>query len=71
MQVDLGSLENQVTEKRQRELEERQRHEAFAQGMIRHDKVVELLQQRQEKDFKQLNKVGRYSFKNVSYAHYL
>ena len=39
--------------------------------MIRHDKVVELLQQRQEKDFKQLNKVGRYSLKNLSYAHYL
>ncbi|CAI8052399.1 RIB43A-like with coiled-coils protein 2, partial [Geodia barretti] len=54
--VDLGSLENQVTEKRQRELEERQRHEAFAQEMITQDKVVELLQQRQEKDLKQLNK---------------
>lgn len=29
-----------------------------AQEMIRHDKVVELLQQRQEKDLKQLNKVS-------------
>ena len=38
-----------------------------AQEMITQDKVVELLQQRQEKDLKQLNKVGRYS----CHAHYL
>ena len=71
----MGSLEKQAREKRQRESEDRQRHEAFgerndegclsfilsffaAQEMIRHDKVVELLQQRQEKDLKQLNKVS-------------
>ena len=29
-----------------------------AAEMIRHDKVVELLQQRQEKDIRQLNEVG-------------
>ena len=37
-----------------------------AQGMIRHDTVVELLQQRQEKDLKQLDKVSSFTESTLS-----
>ena len=37
--------------------------------MIRHDTVVELLQQRQEKDIQQLNKVSTHIHTYTSLAH--
>jgi len=53
--VDVQSLEEQVNERKWMEEQERRRHEAFAQDMVRNDKVALLLQDRQENDIKELD----------------
>jgi len=54
--VDVRSLEEQVNERKWIEDQEQCRNEAFAQDMVRNDKIALLLQNRQESDIKELNK---------------
>jgi len=53
--VDIEAIEQQCAERNWIEGEERRRHEAFAQNMIRNDKICALLQKRQEDDLRKLN----------------
>jgi len=63
--VDVKSLEEQVNERKWMEEQERRRHEAFAQDMVRNDKVALLLQNRQGNDIKELDKgVNEFRLKN-------
>merc|ERR1712124_69974 len=54
--VDVQSLEEQVNERKWMEEQERRRHGAFAQDMVRNDKIALLLTKRQESDIKELDK---------------
>jgi len=54
--VDVNSLEHQVNERKWIEEQENRREQAFAQDMNRNDKVSLLLQKRQERDIRELNR---------------
>ncbi|XP_063721465.1 RIB43A-like with coiled-coils protein 2 [Symsagittifera roscoffensis] len=54
--IDLQAVQEQERDRRMREEMERRRHEAFANDMIRNDKIAQLLQKRQEADIRRLNK---------------
>ncbi|XP_065900923.1 RIB43A-like with coiled-coils protein 2 [Dysidea avara] len=53
--VDVDALSHQVKERNLLNGLESQRNDAFAQEMVRHDQIGEILDQRQQKDVKQLN----------------
>lgn len=54
--VDLQALEQQVNERKWMEEQEHRRSEAFHADMVRNDKIICLLQKRQENDIRELNK---------------
>ncbi|XP_002162341.1 RIB43A-like with coiled-coils protein 2 [Hydra vulgaris] len=54
--VDLQALEEQVKEKRILNAQEKRKHDAFANEMLRNEKLCLLLQKRQENDIREINK---------------
>jgi hypothetical protein len=54
--IDLQAVQEQERNRRMMEEMERRRHEAFANDMIRNDKIAELLERRQQADIRRLNK---------------
>ncbi|XP_071816243.1 RIB43A-like with coiled-coils protein 2 [Apostichopus japonicus] len=54
--IDQQALNEQVKIRKNQEQQERERDEAFANDMVRTDKIAELLQRRQEQDIRNLNK---------------
>ncbi|XP_033647510.1 RIB43A-like with coiled-coils protein 2 [Asterias rubens] len=54
--VDVQAVKEQVHDRKLQEERENHRHEAFANDMIRNDKIAELLTRRKEQDVRNLNK---------------
>jgi hypothetical protein len=54
--IDLQAVQEQERCRRMQEEMERRRHEAFANDMIRNDRIAQLLERRQQADIRRLNK---------------